>query len=397
MDLRVPLWQRLADSLVERRANGLYREPVEFRSHAGRLLVSPAGETLIHFGSNDYLGLCWHPELKLALQTTWSAEPPPAPQEDRYGAGASPLLAGHSATHEDLRRVVANLENTEDSILFSSGFAANLGAISGLAGPADAIFSDELNHASLIDGCRLSKAKVFIYQHNDCDHLEELIARHRKDYAQAFVATDSLFSMDGDIADLPRIEQLADRHDLIGIVDEAHATGVYGQRGGGLLSEMNCQSERWVKVGTFSKAIGCAGGFVAANRTVIEWLHNFARPYIYSTAMPVLHCNAARRSIELLREMDTERLNLRSRARQLRADLRALGHRVGGEDSPILALYGPDVPTVLAWAQNLRRSGIYAPAIRPPTVPADRPMLRISLSASHLPEDFERLLQACRF
>lgn len=441
----IPLWQFLASQLEHRQNAGLMRSPRTFRSLSGRLLVGTDGRQLINFGSNDYLGLSWHPQLRArhscrSQSTDWldnlslenlstELSPPPSPsgqshaspphqachldggpqsidghetaensdQEDRYGAGASPLLAGHSTAHQDLREATAKFEGMEDAVLFSSGYAANVGVVSALAGRGDVIFSDSLNHASLIDGSRLSKATVHIFRHNDIEHLKSLIEQHRQAGRHAFILTDSLFSMDGDIADLRAIECLSEKYDLIPIVDEAHATGVYGQGGSGLLDALHCTSDRWIKVGTYSKAIGCSGGFVACNGLVAKWLHNFARSYVYSTSIPVAHCETIRCAMQLLRSMDKERESLRDRSLQLRERLRKQGLRVGGTDSPIIAVYAPDVATVVAWSRALTERGFYVPAIRPPTVPADSPMLRISISNSHLPADLDRLAESCRF
>lgn len=431
MELGVPLWKHFQDQLSDRKHRGLFREPSEFQISSGRLLSSPSGEQLIHFGSNDYLGLSWHPAVR-GIAALGVSEGPALPTvsgdsatassstssstfsptdlslsselslENRYGAGASPLLAGHSHSHERLRLKLAAFEGSEDAVLFSSGYAANVGTVSALAGDGDVIFSDSLNHASLIDGCRLSKAAVHVYRHNDLAHLEELVRSHRSQARHAFIVTDSLFSMDGDVAELRGIEKLAEAFDLVVIVDEAHATGVFGHNGSGLLAETGCCSERWIKVGTLSKAIGCSGGFVVANRSVTQWLHNFARSYIYSTSIPIPHCDTALKSLELLQSMDSERQELRRRGRWLRKQLRDIGHRVGGgngfgDESPIVPLYAPDVETVVKWSCLLRQKGLYVPAIRPPTVPADSPLLRISLSTSHLASDFSLLIEACRF
>jgi 8-amino-7-oxononanoate synthase len=382
------LWATLDEELWERERAGLLRSVATWSPISARLIRSPEGRDLIHFGSNDYLSLSWHPQVLRAASSSPSG---------RYGAGASPLLTGHTQAHETLCRRLAELEKTEQTLLFSSGFAANVGVVSSLAGRGDLLFSDQLNHASLIDGCRLSRATTVVFPHGDLGALRQLVSQHRGSGRRAFVVTDSVFSMDGDLAPVRDYELLAEQYDLGLIVDEAHATGVYGECGAGLLEECQCLSDRWIKIGTLSKAIGCSGGFVAGPRCLIAYLENAARSFVYSTSMPIGNCLSAIASVELLTGLVKERKALRDTSLSLRERLRTMGHRVGQGDSPVVPIYCPSVREVTEWGRRLLESGYYVPAIRPPTVPNDGCLLRVSLNSSHTETDLDGLVEACRF
>jgi 7-keto-8-aminopelargonate synthetase-like enzyme len=237
--------------------------------------------------------------------------------------------------------------------------------------------------------------------------LTDLVRAHRKNGQQAFVVSDSLFSMDGDIASLKDILELCETYDMMSIIDEAHATGVYGNRGTGLIEEMSLDSDRWIRTGTLSKAIGCMGGFVSGPKQLTNWLCNSARSYIYSTSAPSYLVKSAKKSIELIPSMTQQRIALRTRSRNLRARLKDLGFRVGGDDSPIIAIYveggrstshmvggsGQWSQAVMAWSHKLQECGLFVPGIRPPTVPESGCLLRVSLNTSHTDEDLDRLVQ----
>ena len=248
------------------------------------------GHLAINFGANDYLGLAWNPEVRLAaLEATQSVR--------KFGSGASPLVTGQSEEHDKLVKSIARFEEAESAIVFSSGYAANVGTVAALASKGDLIFSDSLNHASLIDGCRLSRAHVIVYPHRDMAALRVLVQQNRHMGKFAFVATDSVFSMDGDLAPLHDIQALCSEFDMHCFLDEAHATGVFGVSGRGLLEHFGVPRERMVSIGTLSKALGCVGGFVAGPNVLIDWLTNHARSWIYSTASTVPNVAAARKSI----------------------------------------------------------------------------------------------------
>ncbi len=378
--------QHLDQQAQIRQLRGLHRLPREVR-HLSPTRIEWDGQSLIHFASNDYLGLSWNPT------TTGhgsSSEPPEQP-----GSGASPLISGRGPVMSSLESELANFKKSEACAVFSSGYAANLGTVSGLVGREDLVFSDSLNHASLIDGCRLSRATVSVYAHNDVEDLRERVRSQRHQGRFAFLVTDTVFSMDGDLAPLRELCQLAMEYDLVPLVDEAHALGIYGDDGSGLVEEWRLEAHIPVRVGTMSKALGCQGGFVVGPNTVISHLHNHARSWIYSTALSPYVAQACRTNLARLRSMETERQTLRQRSVWLRTQLQSLGLDVPHGDSPILPIRVHTAERALACSAKLRETGVYVAAIRPPTVPEGGSMLRISITTQHQDSDYEQLLQAC--
>ena len=372
--------------MSERRSHGLARQVVVSRA-LGPTTIERHGREVINFGSNDYLGLAWHSDLvRAGFQNT--ALP------SKFGSGASPLVTGHTQIHADLVSAISAFEGTETAIVFSSGYAANLGTVAAIASKDDVIFSDSLNHASLIDGCRLSRAKVVVYPHCDMASLRQLVQAHRQCGKFAFVVTDSVFSMDGDLAPLCEIEKLCQEFDMQCIMDEAHATGVYGNVGRGLAEHLEVPLERLIRIGTLSKAVGCIGGFVSGNPLLIDWLTNHARSWIYSTATPIPNAAAAIRALSLVQSMDQQRRELRQKSTTIRSKLGELGLRVGHGDSPIIPVYFREAIEVVEKSRRLLELGIYVPAIRPPTVPRGNSLLRISLSTSHSEHELNRLTSA---
>lgn len=348
------------------------------------------GRELLNFASNDYLGLAADPRLVQAAMQ--------AAEEAGWGAGASPLITGHSVWHERLATRLAEWEGTEAALVCSSGFAANVGTICALAGRGDAVFGDELNHASLIDGCRLSRAEVSIYPHRDLQRLEQLLcaAGH---FRRRLIVTDSLFSMDGDLAPLPDLVALARRHNAMLLVDEAHATGVFGSHGRGIAELQGVTWEGLVRIGTLSKALGCSGGFVAGSRTLTEWLLNRARPYVFSTAFPPANAAAAIAAVDIVQQEPQRGAELLARAHSLRLALKEQGWYVGASESQIIPLIVGEPSAALALSARLRQHGFWVPAIRPPSVPAGKSLLRLSLSWRHTARmlaDLLARLQACR-
>ncbi|MEQ1829731.1 MAG: aminotransferase class I/II-fold pyridoxal phosphate-dependent enzyme [Pirellula sp.] len=381
--LRSNFWTHLADSISHRRSQGLYRQHVVSKP-IGPSTIERDGRILTNFGSNDYLGLSWHPSLFAREEHIGS----------RYGSGASPLVTGYSQAHADLAAAIAKFEADEDALVFSSGFAANLGTVSAVATSEDVVFSDRLNHASLIDGCRLSKARVFVYGHCDMDDLRRLVHQHRSLGRFAFVVTDSIFSMDGDAAPLREIETLCQEYDMMCVLDEAHATGVYGQHGRGLAEHLAVESDRWIRVGTLSKAVGCVGGFVSGSRPLIDWLANHSRSWIYSTAATIPSATIALQAISLIPQMQEQRRSLAIASTDLRARLQSVGFQVGKGDSPIIPIYFSSVAEVTNASERLLASGLFVPAIRPPTVPIGGSLLRVSLSALHTGQELDQLANA---
>jgi len=376
------------DDLNDYRRRGLYRARRRLQSAQGphaRL----NGREFVNFSSNDYLNLAADPRLARAA----------AGAARRYGcgAGASALVSGLLPPLRVLERALARWEGTDAALVFSSGFVANLAVVSTLAGRDDAVFSDAWNHASLIDGCRLSRASVHVYCHADLNHLEDLLRREGATARRRLIVSDSVFSMDGDFAPLAGLLDLADRYDCLLVLDEAHATGVLGEHGRGLtdlLPPGAFPSDRLIKVGTLSKALGAQGGFVCGSRRLIAWLVNHARPYIFSTALAPPVAAAARCAVELVEKEPERRKHLLSLADGLRNRLRETGKRIGNSACQIVPVIVGGARAAMQLSRRLEESGLLVPAIRPPSVPERTARLRVSLTAGHTSEDAERLVAA---
>jgi 8-amino-7-oxononanoate synthase len=343
------------------------------------------GRALVNFGSNDYLGLAADRRLAEAVAL--------ATRQDGWGSGASPLVVGHGQRHQRLEERLAEFEGTEAALLFTSGYAANVGAVTALVGRGDAVYSDALNHASLVDGCRLSRAAVHVYRHNDDGHLETLLGESRG-FRRSLIVTDSVFSMDGDLAPLAKLAELAERFHAMLLVDEAHATGVFGAHGRGLAESLGVEERIDVRVGTLSKALGCAGGFVSGSRALVDWLVNKARPYVFSTAAPQAICAAALAALDIVRDEPERRKTLLARAMKLRAALVGQGWQTGTTASQIIPIVVGEPARALAISAALSERGYFVPAIRPPSVPAGQARLRIGLSYGHSDEQLDGLIRA---
>ena len=371
------------DELAALDAAGLRRRRLVRTGPQGAPTIRWGGRELVNFGSNDYLGLaacCHHAVLQTIEQTGW-------------GSGASPLVTGRGAAHEALEQALARFEGTAAALLFASGYAANLGTIAALVGKGDAVYCDAKNHASIIDGCRLSGARLEVYPHGDVDFLRRRLAR-RDDFRRRLIVTDSLFSMDGDFAPLGDLAEAAEQFGAMLMVDEAHATGVFGATGRGVCEELGVESGVHVRVGTLSKALGSLGGFVAGSAPLIDWLVNRARSYIFSTAPPEAVAAAGLEALETVIREPGRRTVLRQRAATLRAGLAGLGWNIGRSASQIVpVIVGDPVPT-MNLARALQDRGFFVPGIRPPAVPQGECLLRISLSCLHGDEDIRRLLEA---
>lgn len=378
------LWQALSEDLSYRESKGLFRSPLESQA-LGPTRILRGGKQLLHFSSNDYLGMAWHPQVREEYQEIAG--------QNGVGSGASPLILGASAPYFRLVRTLAQWHGCESAVVFPSGYAANLGTITALAGPEDLILSDALNHACLIDACRLSKATVKIYPHRDVEALGRLLASSRNQFRMAFVITDTVFSMDGDIAPIEQIDSLCREFDAIGIADEAHAGGVIGKQGTGVLDQAQVDRSHWIKTGTLSKAIGCVGGYVTGSNILCQTLHHRSRSFIYSTALPPALLAAASRSIEIIQHMDLQRHRLVELSSYLRRELEQAGYRTASDTTPIVPIYVRDPHEALELSARLLKEGIYVPAIRPPTVPPEGCLLRVSLNAAHTIDDCQKLLQ----
>jgi 8-amino-7-oxononanoate synthase len=366
------------------------------------------GRELINFGCNDYLGLAADERLIFAACQ--------AAQREGWGSGASPLVSGRSDSHAKLEQRLANFEGTEAALVFPSGFAANAGIIPALVEAEDAIFCDAKNHASLIDGCRLTKATRFVYPHCDFAALEQLL-KDASRFRRRLIVTDTLFSMDGDLAPIADIAVLAEKYDAMLMVDEAHATGVYGASGRGAVEyvdeERGARSEErvssaggsrnqagWlhecvhVRVGTLSKALGSGGGFVCGSQPLIDWLANRARSYVYSTAQPPASSAAALVALDIVRAEPQRRERLLSRAGELRFQLQNQGWDTGRSQSQIIPIMAGDADHTMRLAGRLREAGFFVPGIRPPSVPEGESLLRVSLCYHHTEEMIDGLLNA---
>jgi 8-amino-7-oxononanoate synthase len=357
-----------------------------------RLISGPQGPRVLLDGrpvlllcSNNYLGLADHPRVRAAAADAamrWGA-----------GAGASRLVSGTMTVHRRLEERLAAFEGTEGCVLFGSGYLANLGAIGALAGAGDVVFSDELNHASIVDGCRLSRARVVVYRHLDTEHLEWSLRNHRGEGGR-LIATDSVFSMDGDLAPLEEIVELARAHRARVLVDEAHATGALGPGGRGALAAAGLEGEVDVLVGTLGKALGSYGAYVCASETIVRYLVNTARPLIFSTALPPPAVAGALAALELIEARPHRVARLRSRARTLRHALAAEGFAVGDTDMHIVPLVLREERDAMALCQGALERGVFAQGIRPPSVPPGTARLRLTVMASHTPPELRRAARA---
>lgn len=332
-------------------------------------------QTLWNFSTNDYLGLSGDVRLQEAANR--------AIADSGLGARASPLVSGRTPWHVELEQEIARLKQTSSALLFPSGYAANLGTIPALVSTDDVVFCDRLNHASLIDGCRLSGARLRVYPHSDLETLRRELIKCDAD-CRRLIVTDSLFSMDGDHAPLPELAKLAEEFGAMLLVDEAHATGIYGARGGGLLEAAGVQFDGLITMGTLSKALGAQGGFVAGSQELIDWLWNSARTQIYSTALSIPVCAAATEAIRLVRAEPERRQRLLDMSGRLQDDLRAQGWNIPRNvHGPIIPIIVGDALQAVTLAARLEENGILVASIRPPTVPRQSARLRISLSAVH--------------
>ena len=371
----------IADDLDALRAAGLER-PHRVRSGRQGREVDLDGQTLLNFGSNDYLGYAGDVRLTKAASKAACAE--------GFGAGASPLVSGHSQAHELLERALAHLLAVDAALTFPSGFAANTATIAALVGPDDVVASDARNHASIIDGCRLSRGRVGIYPHRDMAALDALLAQ-ADSARRRLIVTDTVFSMDGTVAPLADLCELARKHRAILMVDEAHATGVFGVRGSGLVEETGCADGVHVRVGTLSKALAAAGGFVAGHADMIHWLRHKARAWIFSTAHPPPVAAAATRAITLLSQEPHRRRELLERAAGFRQLLSQSGIDVAGATTQIVPIVVGAAADTVAVSTRLAAAGLFVPAIRPPSVPEGKSLVRVSLSWHHTADDVARL------
>jgi 8-amino-7-oxononanoate synthase len=336
----------------------------------------------LNFSSNDYLNLAQDERVIAAARDALG--------ESGVGAGASRLMTGSSALHERLENAVAAYKAYPDAVLFGSGFLTNVGVIPSLVRREDHIFADRLVHASIVDGILLSRARHHRYRHNDLGHLEELLARPVT-AGRRLIVTESVFSMDGDVAPLEEIAELAQRYEAMLVVDEAHATGVFGPAGAGLVREYNLESRVHICIGTFSKALGSYGGFAAGSQMTCDWLVNCARSFIYTTALPAAIVAASLEALRIVQQDRNLGAQLLERATFFRNKLREAGVCVGNSTSQVVPVLLGDAAHALDVARRLRERNILTVPIRPPTVPQGTARLRISLTLAHTHDDLEHV------
>jgi 8-amino-7-oxononanoate synthase len=343
--------------------------------------ITVAGKKLLNFASNDYLGLATDPRLQAAAIAAIQT----------YGTGStgSRLVTGQRPLHQELEKSIAHLKKSADALVFSSGYAANLGTIAALVGDRDLIIADQYNHSSLKNGAILSQAKVLEYHHCDLINLRELLETHRTQTRRCLLVTDTVFSMDGDLCPLPEIMELATEFECMVLVDEAHATGVLGATGAGAIEHFDLDPDRIVCIGTLSKALGSLGGYVSGSAKLIDFLRNRCSSWIYTTALSPADTAAALKAIELITTQPSIRQQLWQNIEYFRTLLVSAHIKMLPSDSAIICWELPSAETALKRSELLRDQGIFAPAIRPPTVPTSR--IRFTITASHRSTDIERL------
>jgi 8-amino-7-oxononanoate synthase len=376
-------WEQFLARELERRAEaGLLRSVREFERD-GPWVVTQDGRRLLNLSSNDYLGLASHPDvLEAAARAAGRAG----------GATASRLIVGTDSAYTALEAKLADFQGTERALVFGSGYLANVGIISCLVGRGDAVFSDSLNHASIIDGCRLSRAAIHRYGHRDLDGLEALLettAANRK-----LIVTESVFSMNGDVAPLAEIVELKDRYGAALLVDEAHADGVFGPHGEGYAHELGVADRVDLHLGTFGKAFGAYGAYVAGSSLWLQYLVNASRSFVFTTGLPASVIAAVDAALDVVHRADEVRADLRGKAQRFRTRLTQLGCDTCGSSTQIVPLLTGDSAAAVALSSALEDAGILAVAIRPPTVPPGTARLRFSLTALHLEADLESALTA---
>ena len=364
---------------------GLYNRIRTIESPQGAWLLVD-GKKVLNFCSNNYLGLANHPDIVAAAKKA----------TDTYGVGPAAVrsIAGTMSLHVELEKRLAAFKGVEAAITFQSGFTANLATIPALVGKEDVIFSDRLNHASIIDGSRLSGAKIIPYDHNSPASLEEQIKANAGQFRRALIVTDGVFSMDGDIAPLPAIYEVAHKYDILLMVDDAHGEGVLGKGGRGIVDHFGLHGKVDVEVGTMSKAFGVVGGVVAGNAVIIEWLRQRGRPFLFSSAVTVPDAAACLAAIDLLEDSTQLVDKLWSNARYFKAEMKSLGFNTGVSETPITPVMLGEAPLAQQFSRELFDLGVFAMALGFPTVPQGKARIRVMISAAHSTADLDQGLAA---
>lgn len=374
----------LDEQLAQLRDEGLYNTiPVIESAMDGVIQIE--GRRVINFCANNYLGLANHPRLKQAAKNAI----------DQYGIGPGAVrtIAGTMTLHEQLERRLAEFKHAEAVVTLQSGFTANLATIPALVGKGDVIFSDRLNHASIIDGCRLSRARIVAYEHNDVDDLRLKIAQET-DYQRRLIVTDGVFSMDGDIAPLPDLYEVAREYGILLMVDDAHGEGVLGSGGRGIVDHFGLHGKVDIEVGTMSKAFGVMGGIVAGNATIIDWIKQRGRPFLFSSAMTVPDVAACLEAVDMLEEGDELVKRLWSNGDFLNAELTKMGFDTGASQTPIIPVILGDAHLAKQFSAQLLQEGVFAKSISFPTVPHGTARIRVMNTAAHTHDDLEQALHA---
>ncbi len=373
----------IRDELASLKQQNLYNTIRTIDSPQGAWIVVD-GKRVLNFCSNNYLGLANDARLKQAAHDAI----------EKFGVGPAAVrsIAGTLSLHNELEKRLAEFKGVEATISFQSGFNSNGAALPALVGKEDVIFSDELNHASIIDGARLSGAKIVRYAHNDAEDLEHRILE-TGDYRRALIVTDGVFSMDGDIAPLPQIVEVAERHDLMLMVDDAHGEGVLGRGGRGIVDHFGMHGRVDVEVGTMSKAFGVVGGYVAGKREIVEWLRQRGRPFLFSSAVPAADAAACIAAVDILEESTALVERLWDNARYFKTEMQRLGFDTGASETPITPVMLGDAQLAQNFSRALFENEVFAMAIKYPTVPQGKARIRVMISAAHEREDLDKGLE----
>lgn len=371
------------EEIEKLKRKGLYRA-LKIIESASESKVKIGGRDFLLFSSNNYLGLANHPKLKEAAKEAI----------DRYGvgAGASRLISGSMFLHQKLEREIADFKKTEDAIVFTSGYMANVGTIPALTDKDDVIIIDKLCHASIIDGCQLSKARLQVYPHNDINALERILKKN-SNKSKKLIITEGVFSMEGSIPPLSQILALAKKYEALILLDDAHATGVLGDEGRGTCEYFNAYHSSIIQMGTFSKALGSLGGFIAGNKDLIDYLRNKARSFIYSTALPPAAIATSIAAIKIIRNNPKIRKKLWHNVNYLKEKLSKLGYNILNTPSQIIPIIIGDNERVLKISKILYEKGVFISAIRTPTVPKKTERLRLTVMSSHQREDLDYTIE----
>ncbi|MGD7665404.1 8-amino-7-oxononanoate synthase [Brevibacillus laterosporus] len=374
-------YPQLRHELEELHRLGLTRSlrQTEYVAQSQGTWIVANGQKLLNLSSNNYLGISYDPRVLHSWEMT----------SQSFGAGgtSSRLVVGNFSCYEHTEKMISRWKEREATLLFGNGYMANLGCITALLDRHGAVYSDRLNHASIVDGTILSRADHYRYRHNDYEHLQYLLQKHKGNHRRNVIVTDTVFSMDGDKADVEELVRIKHDHDVFLMVDEAHAGGVYGESGAGLCHQYGVHQEVDILMGTCSKALGLYGAYVCADQVVIDYLVHTCRPLIYSTSLPPALVSAIGQSVAIVQQEDWRRKELYRKSKQFRMKLQQAGLHVPAGDSPIVPLLLGDNQTAIQFSKRLEQEGILAVAIRPPTVPENSARIRFSLMATHSDED----------